>query len=93
MEGFADDMTENVTKILEEFGNMSGLRINRDETQAMIFGHKSRTATLENNNQCFEWVNKIKVLGVTLTCDLNVMEVNFNEKYEAVEFFLNTGHT
>ena len=43
MEGFADDITlslensikdpENVTKIIEDFGNLSGLRINKD-----IFG-------------------------------------------------------
>ena len=39
---------------------MSGLRINKDKTQAMIFGHKSRTAIPENNNLGFKWVNKIK---------------------------------
>ena len=67
MDGFADDITlcvenssegtENITKIIEDFGNISGLRINKDKTQAMIFVHKSRTATPENNN-----------IGVTLTC-------------------------
>ena len=48
MEGFADDITlsienneesiKGVTKVIEDFGNLSGLRINKDKTQAMIFG-------------------------------------------------------
>ena len=55
MEGFSDDITlsvensitglESVTRIIEDFGNLSGLRINKDKTQAMIFGQKSKTAT------------------------------------------------
>ena len=60
MEGFENNITlsvenliiglENVTQIIEEFGNLSGLRISKDKTQAMIFGHNSRTATPDNNN-------------------------------------------
>ena len=54
MEGFADDITlsiensveslQGVTDIIESFGNISGLRINKDKTQTMIFGHNSEDA-------------------------------------------------
>ena len=63
MEGFADDITlstensitclENTTKIIEDFGHLSGLRINKDKTQAMIFGQNSRTLIPANNNLGF----------------------------------------
>ena len=96
MEGFADDITlsientteslEGATDIIEQFENLSGLRISKDKTQAMIFGHKSRPAKLAENDLGFEWVKEIKILGVTITCDLSQMEVqNFNAKYEAIE--------
>ena len=70
MEGFADDVTlsiensiqgaKNVTQIIEEFGNISCLKFNKDKTQAMIFGHKSRNSIPENNNLGFKWVKQIK---------------------------------
>ena len=51
MEGFADDITLSIenttesltgaTEVIEQFGNLSGLRIKKDKTQAMIFGHDS----------------------------------------------------
>ena len=66
MEGFADDITlsiENsiesltgVTDVIENFGNLSGLRINKDKTQAMIFGHNSETAIPTIETMGFEWV-------------------------------------
>ena len=84
MEGFADDITlcvenslegtETVTKIIEDFGSMSGLRKNKDKTKAMIFGHKGRTATPKNNNLGLKWDKKIKVLRITLTCNLKEMK-------------------
>ena len=53
MEGFEDTITltvensiqgaKNVSQMIKEFGNKSGLKINKHKTHAMIFGHKSRT--------------------------------------------------
>ena len=53
MEGFADDITlsienneesiKGVTKVIEDFGNLSGLRINKDKTQAMILDTTVKT--------------------------------------------------
>ena len=99
MEGFADDITlsiENtkdslvgVTKVIEDFGQISGLRINKDKTQAMIFGHESAESKPVENNMGFQWVKEIKILGVTITCDLQQMEVqNFDAKFEAIEKML-----
>ena len=96
MEGFADDITlsiENsteslteVTKVIENFGNISGLRINKDKTQTMIFGHNSETTAPTTEDMGFEWVKEIKILGVTITCDLKDMDTkNFNTKFEEIE--------
>ena len=85
MEGFADDITlsiensiqslKGVTDIIENFGNLSGLRINKDKTQAMIFGHNRETAIPTIETMGFECVKEIKILGVTITCDLKNMEI------------------
>ena len=78
-----------VTKVIEDFGHISGLRINKDKTQAMIFGHESAESKPVDNNMGFQWVKEIKILGVTITCDLQQMEVqNFNAKFEAIEKML-----
>ena len=66
------------------FGNMSGLRIHSDKTQAMIFGHKIWAEIPENDNLGFKLANK-KVLRVTLTFDLVEMDMSFKDKYEAME--------
>ena len=60
MEGFADDITLSIenttesltgaTEVIEQFGNLLGLRINKDKTQAMIFGHDSRQSNPAENN-------------------------------------------
>ena len=54
----------------------------------MIFGKDSRTQIPAINNLGFAWVNKIKVLGITLTCDLKEMKQNFQEKLESIEKML-----
>ena len=69
MEGFADDITlsiENtvesltgVTNVIENFGKLSGLRINKDKTQAMIFGHNSENAIPTVETMGFKWVKEI----------------------------------
>ena len=85
MEGFADDITlsiensieslQGVTDIIESCGDLSGLRINKDQTQTMIFGHNSETAIPTIETMGFEWVKESKILGVTITCDIKNMEI------------------
>ena len=95
MEGFADDITltikntkesrTGVTEVIERFGNISKLRINNDKTQAIIVGHNSENAKPTVDTLGFKWIKEIKILGVTITCDLTKMEVqNFDTKYEAI---------
>ena len=88
MEGFAVDRTlsiqnsiesmQGVISIIENFKNFSGLRINRDKTQAMIFGHNSETAIPTINTMGSEWVKEIKTLRVTITCNLKNMAIQKN---------------
>ena len=83
MEGFADDITlsiknsieslQGVTNIIENFGNLSGLGINKDKTQVMIFCHNSKTAIPTIDTMGFEWVKEIKILGVTIIRNLKDM--------------------
>ena len=99
MEDFADDITlriENtvesltgVTNVIENFGKLSGLRMNKDKTQAMLFGLNSENAIPTVETMGFEWVQEIEILGVTITCNLKNMELhNFETKYEAIEKML-----
>ena len=84
MEGFAHDITlsiensleslQGVTNFIQSFGNISGLRINKDKTQTTIFGHNSEIAKPTTETKEFEWVKEIKILGVTITCNLQGME-------------------
>ena len=71
MEGFADDIKlsvensitslENITKIIEKYGQLSGLRINKDKMQAMIFGHNNRTSKPDHNNMRFREALKKRI--------------------------------
>ena len=55
----------------------------------MIFGHNSENTKPTVETLGFEWVKEIKILGVTITCDLRSMEIqNFDTKYEAMEKML-----
>ena len=86
MDGFADgirlsiknsiESLQGVISIIENFENFSGLRINKDKTQAMIFGHNNETAIPTINTMGFEWVKEINILGVTITCNLKDIEKN-----------------
>ena len=102
MEGFADDITLSIenttesltgaTEVIEQFRNLSGLRINKVKTQAMIFGHEKQQSNPTENDLGFEWVKEMKILGVTITCGLLHMEVqNCDAKYKAIEKMLKHG--
>ena len=79
---------KDITNILESFVDIYGLRINGKETQAMIFGCDSSTTKPAENTLGSEWVKRIPILGVTLTCDLEGMDYNFYTKYEAIKKML-----
>ena len=97
MKGFPDDITLSIenttesltgaTEVIEQFGNLSGLRINKDKTQAMVFGHESRKSNPAENDLGFEWVKEIKILGLAITCD-NMEIQNFDTKHETIEKIL-----
>ena len=57
------------------FGNISVPRIDKDKTQTMIFGQNSETAKPTTETMWFEWIKEIKILGVTITCNLQDKEI------------------
>lgn len=84
---FADDviiflqdpntMFTKLVKILEDFGRMSGYKLNMSKTQVLTFNYKPNKEIRGRFN--FNWnANSIKYLGVTLTQELdNTCEINY----------------
>ena len=99
LEQFADDCTvflepEEASlrarfRVLNEFFNISGLKISSSKTSAVWFGHGSegRGKICEDLNLL--WATKFKLLGITFTFNLEGMESNFHEKIEAMKRVFN----
>jgi hypothetical protein len=83
-ESLADDnttlleLTENnlytLRESLEKFGDISGLRCNYDKTLVVPIGTNT---VIPNNLHGFTVSNKIKLLGLEISNDLNLLTENF----------------
>ena len=92
---YADDLTAyldgsessliNIIKILDNFRDISGLKINLSKCKAVWIG-KNRFLNIK---MCEEykliWTNKFRLLGVDLDSDLAHMDTNFRIKLEEIE--------
>ena len=95
---YADDLTcyldgsetslRNLIKILDEFQEISGLKINLGKCKVVWIG-KNR---FSNSKVCPElnliWSNSFTLLGVTFDSDLAEMDTNFRDKMEIIEKLL-----
>jgi hypothetical protein len=80
-EAFADDLTvlfrlihgaaEKILSILEEFGNVSGLRINREKTHIMVSGK--------------EWEGGDNIEGIKIKRECRLLGVNIDNKVRNLE--------
>ena len=76
--------------LIEAFGNISGLRLNNEKTEALWIGSKrncNRKLCPEKN---FKWQKgKVKVLGVWLSTDHQLtLSLNYNEKLAKIQTVL-----
>ena len=92
---YADDLTAyldgsessliNIIKILDNFRDISGLKINLSKCKAVWIG-KNRFLNIK---MCEEykliWTSKFRLLGVDLDSDLAHMDTNFRIKLEEIE--------
>ena len=91
MSQYADDLTlflkdeESLTtvfEIFEEFGNVSGLRVNESKTKLMWLGaNKMHERTVQN----IEAVSKIKILGVWFSATKQCDDINIDPVIEKVK--------
>jgi hypothetical protein len=90
-ESLADDNTTlmeltesniaNLRKILDDFGDISGLRCNYDKMQIMPIGINN---AIPVNLHGFVVINKIKLLGLELSNDLNLLPRTFDSIKEKI---------
>lgn len=93
---YADDMTlmlkdlESVEKLLvllEKFGNLSGLRINKEKSEAMWIGAKKHC---KDTPLGLSWTKGLKITGVFFTYDTEVAkQVNLDCMIESLRAKLN----
>jgi hypothetical protein len=71
----------NLRKILDDFGNISGLRCNYEKTQIMPIGMNN---VIPENLHGFVVANKIRLLGFDLSSDLNLLPRAFDAIKEKI---------
>ena len=87
---FADDATiildglskESFTSALQEqFGSISGLRLNNKKTEVLWIGSKAGCSEVFCPEKNLKWVNKVKSLGVWISTDSEAsIKANYDEK-------------
>ena len=68
---------EKALNIFELFEHISGLKLNRNKTQAMWLGTEKDNATKPCN---LKWVRQIKILGIYFRSDVTAIEIDDNWK-------------
>ena len=92
---FADDLDvffsptqENVeicNSILTDFGNLSGLKINRTKTKICLIGDRVNNGfNISCNNLGFEIVDSFKMLGIIFDHKLERMHLNWDRCFEKI---------
>ena len=98
---FADDATiildgskESFTAALqdlEQFGSISGLRLNNKKTEVLWIGSKAGCNEVFCPEKNLKWVNKVKSLGVWISTDSEAsIKANYDEKIEKAQNVLSS---
>ena len=98
VDGYADDLTLLLPRIeralraamraVENFYNISGLKLNRDKTQVLKIGHRAQNDAEICGDLGLTYVKELKILGVTFTPNPADMEINFVDKISEIETLL-----
>jgi hypothetical protein len=75
----------SIIKILDQFRDISGLKINLTKCKAVWIG-KHRFSNMKMcPEQKLEWTNQFRLLGVDFDSDLAIMDNNFRTKTEEID--------
>ena len=95
---YADDTTlildgsekslTSARQILDDFGKISGLKLNDSKTEALRIGSKIGHEQILVSGKKFKWPKyKVKTLGLWLSTDPDMsLRLNYNEKTEKISF-------
>ena len=78
---------EETIRVLDDFGNKSGLKINIEKTIVILLGSNTNSNIRYMPHLKFEWnPPKFKILGIWFTNDLeNCARLNFDTKFQEVK--------
>ena len=92
---YADDLTayldgsetslRNILQILDQFKDLSGLKINLSKCKAVWIGKNRFSEIKLCSNLKLIWTNKFKLLGVDFDSDLAEMDNNFKCKFNKID--------
>ena len=76
--------------VFNQFANISGLRMNKQKTEAMWLG-REKSSRAEHQN--LKWVRQIVILGVHFRSDISAhnIEDNWSDKIERMKTILSSG--
>ena len=76
---------------LEQFGSISGLRLNNKKTEVLWIGSKTGCNDVFCPEKNLMWVNKVKALGVWISTDSEAsIKANYDEKVEKAQNVLSS---
>ena len=91
---YADDLTayldgsksslERMVKVLEDFFQLSGLKINLNKCKAVWIGSKRKDKKICDNLNIL-WADEFKLLGIEFDSDLAKMDTNFRKKLDEIK--------
>ena len=94
-EAYADDTTiginrsernlRGLVKIIRDFGTLSGLHANLDKTHVMPIGPNSDKDDILCPDLGLNWTNSFKLLGLDISSDLSLLNINIEKKMLRVE--------
>jgi len=85
LDGSEESLRESL-KMLDDFGKMTGLKLNCGKTEALQIGSKTNCNLRLCPEKNFKWpVKKVKALGVWLSTDCEItVSQNYKEKLETM---------
>lgn len=89
LDGSKESLTASID-LLDDFSEVSGLRLNNKKTEALWIGKNSRKDEVLLPERNFKWqTTKVKTLGVWLSLDpKTTVSLNYKEKLEKVQNIL-----
>ena len=88
LDGSEKSLRETI-KELNNFYNISGLKINVSKTQLVWIGSKKYSSTKLCEDMNFQWLHKFKLLGIDFDVDLsNIPKLNYDKKLVKIKHII-----